>query len=184
MSAHSPVASGGDGSALPEKKRARKPPKARRNPNAAVMLVVTPDGTFKPSDEASRQICRSRKLYTGIEVIAYLYQVRSSEQWHKAHGLGCALVEHVEDFHGLNGHTALKKLQVDGNIACEIETFDLGALGKITRSVPKSLAFDEMDESEFQELYGRMLEYVRMKYWPTLDETGIAGLQRLLGMGS
>lgn len=165
-------------------KRERKPPKARRNPNAAVMLVVTPEGTFKPADEASRQICRDRKLYAGIEVIAYLYQVRSLEQWKKAHGLGLAMVEHVEAFQNLNAHSALKKLQVDGNIACEEEVFDLGPLGKVTRRLPRSLAFDELDETEFQEIYARMLKYVRETYWPQLDEAGMLGLQRLLGMGS
>lgn len=175
----------GEGSALPNKpKRQRKPAKIRRPPEAAVSLVVTPDGAFKPSTEASRQICRSRKLYAGTEVLAYLYQARDLEQWHKAHGLGMALVEHVEDFHGMNAHSAIKKLQTDGNIACESETFDLGTLGKVTRSVPKSLAFFEMDESEFKEVYALMLEYVRQKYWPTLDEAGMKGLQKLLGLGS
>jgi hypothetical protein len=165
------------------KRRLRKPPKSR-NPDAAVTLVVRADGSFVPSTEASKQICRTRKLYTGIEVIAYLYEVRSLEQWHKAHGFGAALVEHVEDFHGLNAHSALKKIQTDGNIGCETETFDLGTLGKVTRSVAKSLAWYEMDEGEFQEIYGRMLEYVRQRYWPSLDESGMLALQKLLGVGS
>lgn len=162
----------------------RKPPKARRNPNSAVLMVVTPDGTFRPSCESARQICREKKLHAGIEVMAYLYQVRSSEQWKKAHGLGCALVEHVEGFEGLTAHQALKKIQADGNIACDSEQFDLGSLGKVTRSVPRSLAFDEIDQSEFEMIYAQMIEYVRKTYWPSLDETGMAGLQKLLGMGS
>lgn len=164
--------------------RPRKPPKAGRNPNAAVMLVVTPEGTFAPASEAARQICRSRKLHAGVELIAYLYQVRSAEQWHKAHGLGCALAEHVDGFEGLGGHAALKKLQADSGIGCEIETFDLPGLGKITRSKPMSLAFDEMSEDEFQAIYSLMLEYVRKTYWPGLDESGMSGLARLLGLGS
>lgn len=162
----------------------RKPPKAKRNPNAAIALVVREDGSFVPYDEASRLICRDRKFYSGIKLIAYLYQPHDLEQWHKAHGLGCALVEHVEGFERLNGHTALKKLQEDGNIACENETFDLGSLGKVTRTRARSLAWDEMDGSEFEEVYGRMLDYVRRKYWPALDEAGMQSLQKLLGMGS
>ena len=180
-------AAGGEGSAIPKpekKKREKKPPKARRNPNVAIRLVVTPEGTFKPVDEASRQICRSRKFYAGIELLGYMYQMRSSENWAKAHGLGQALVEHVEAFHGLNAHTALKKLQEDGRIAVSVEKVEIKGIGFLERVVADSLAFDEIDEGEFQEIYGRMVEYARVTYWPQLDEAGMQGLQRLLGVGS
>lgn len=168
----------------PRKTALTKPPKTKRKPSTAVTLVVRPDGTFAPSTEASRMACRAKKLYSGVEVIAYLYQVRSLDNWHKAHGLGAALVEHVADFENLTPHDALKKLQEDGEIACDVERVEIKGYGHLKRIVPHSLAFDEMDESEFQNVYGRMVEYVRQKYWPTLDEAGMQGLQRLLGMGS
>lgn len=166
-------------------KRKRKPAKAGRKPSAAVRFVVLADGSFRCSDDASRLLCKARGLGAGEEVIAYLYQDRNYQQWAKAHGLGCALREHVEAFESCaTAHAALKKLQRDGEIACEVETFDLGTLGKVTRSVPKSLAYDEMSEPEFQEVYGEMIKYVRDTYWGSLDELGQQGLQRLLGLGS
>lgn len=166
-------------------KKKRKPAKARRKPDAAIRLVVMPDGSFRCFDDASRLACKARKFGAGEELIAYLYRDRSYEQWLKAHGLGMALIQNVEAFENCaTAHAAVKKMQTDGEIALTIETFDLGNLGKVIRSVPKSLAFDEMDEAEFQEIYGAMIKYVRDKYWGGLDEIGQHGLARLLGVGS
>lgn len=152
-------------SAQPVPRRRVKKPKKGLSPDQAVRLVVTRDGTFVPADTASRKLCKDRGMSVGSEFIGYLYEPRDPKQWRRAHQLGTYLVENLDEFHGLTSHRALKKLQEDGNIAMDTEVIDLGSLGKVTRSVPQSLAFGFMDETRFTEVYRSMCEYIAKKGW-------------------
>lgn len=169
-------------SALPDKpKRRRKAStEKRRNPEQRVLMMVMPDGSFRASDNASRKALKSRGFHKHQEVIAYLYRVRDGVQWRRAHALGQMLVDNVDAFHGLDAHHALKKVQLDGSIACESEKIDLGNLGMFTRTVAKSLAFGEMDDSEFSAVFKQMCERVAQRYFPDMDATAVEAMLDLM----
>lgn len=155
--------------------RRRKPStEKRRNPEQRVMLTVMPDGSFRAADQASRNALRARGFHKGQPVIAYLYRVRDGAQWRRAHALGRLLTENVDAFIGMEAHAALKKIQLDGSIACEVEKIDLKDLGVFTRTVPKSLAFGEMDDAEFSSVFKQMCEHVTKTYFPDMDADAVA----------
>jgi hypothetical protein len=143
--------------------------------------MVMPDGSFRAADNSSRKILKSRDFHRHQEVIAYLYRVRDPRQWRRAHVLGLLLCEHVEAFHGLDAHQALKKIQEDGEIACESRRFPvpkaigdlLGGVTHINLPVPRSLAFGEMDDGEFSAVYKQMADYVARTYFPDLEADAV-----------
>lgn len=171
----------GENSAQPVKPKRRKPkPGGRHLEHQGIRLVVRADGSFVPADLSSRKVCRDRKLYAGVELVGYLYEPRDGLQWRQAHVLGTFLVEHVEGFEDLNAHTALKKIQTDAGIAMDSEVIDLGKLGKVTRSVPKSLGFGWMLNGDWLEVYRAMCSYIGRTYMGLLDGDVVADMEKLM----
>jgi hypothetical protein len=154
----------------------------RRSPEQRVLLTVMPDGSFRAADSASRKILKERNFFKGQEVIGYLYRVRDGLQWRRAHALGTLLADHVEAFHGLNAHQALKKTQLDGNIACDVERIDLPAPISMTveRKVVRSLAFGEMDDAEFSAIFKQLCTYIAKTYFPDMDATAVEDMLNLM----
>lgn len=162
--------------------RQRKPPKPgkSRKFEQSVMLRVMPDGSFRPANEASRKLCRDRGMRVGSEFVAYVYEPRDSLQWRQAHALGGLLVANVDEFEGKTNHWALKKIQADGGIACEVEKIDLGNLGIVTRTVPRSLAYGFMDNTKWVEVYRQMCAYIGRVYLGQIDAEAVEEMLRLM----
>lgn len=163
-------------SAQPCPRRRKPSTEKRRSPEQRVLLRVMPDGSFRAADGASRKLLKARGFHKHQDVIAYLYRVRDGVQWRRAHALGTMLCENVEAFHGLNAHQALKKVQLEGGIGCEVEKLDLGHLGEFTRTVPRSLAFGEMDDSEFSTVFKQMCEHISQRYFPDTDAAAVEAM--------
>lgn len=133
-----------------------------RDIRVTVMRVVIPStgeevGALVPDHAVDRRSMRERKFHVGKQLRATLRQDRNPRFWGKAHVLGGWLANNVEAFAGLDMHAALKRLQERSGVGCEEEAFtiDLGSLGvhRGTRTVPRSLNFDDMDEGEFNLLW-------------------------------
>jgi hypothetical protein len=164
----------------PRKHRPVKPKKGL-NPHQTVRLVVTPDGRFAPADMPSRRLCKDRGMKVGHEFVAYLYAPRDPEQWAKAHQLATYLLENLEEFHGLDSHAVLKKLQLDSGHGCELQEIDLGALGKHCIKVPKTLAFGWMDDTEWTAIYRGMCNYIVTRGWlGEIDADAVVAMQKLM----
>lgn len=176
--------SGGEHSAQPGPRRRRKPStEKRRSPEQRVLLTVMPDGSFRASDMASRRILKARGFHKHQEVIAYLYRVRDSLQWRRAHALGGMLADNVDEFHGLDAHKVLKKLQEKFDIAMEVERLEVPTEhGKVTfeRKTAKSLAFGEMDESEFTPIWRQMCNKVAETWFPDLDAQAVEDMLHVM----
>jgi hypothetical protein len=68
-------------------------------------------------------------------------------------------------------------VQRESGVCCEPMEIDLGTLGKVPVNVPQSLAFDEMENADFEHLFkgitqyigdhyaGVMLDEVRAEFW-------------------
>lgn len=161
------------------RRRVRKPAK-RHSPDQAIRLEVRKDGSFVPADLASRRLCKDRGMTVGSEFISYLYEPRDKAQWRVAHQVGTFLTQHVEAFHGLSSHDALKKVQKDGRIALLEEQIDLGTLGVVTRSVPESLAFGFIDNTRWTEIWRQMCTYIRKTYFGEIDADAVEAMDKLM----
>lgn len=141
-------------------------------------------GQLTPADELSAEKLRGRGYKVGDTVSAELRKPRNVRFHRLAHQFGAMLVDNIEAFSGLDAHGVLKRLQVEGNIACDEIALNFPGLGPCTYRIPRSLSFDQMDEREFQQVYAAMCGRVRDAYWPELELAAIEEIAPLMGEGA
>lgn len=136
-------------------------------------------GALVPRYQCDLKEMRARKYCVGTELRVELKKPRNPKFHRLAHALGQLAVDHIEGFESLSAHDALKRLQRECGVQCESQELDLGPLGKVPVSVPRSIAFDELDEGEFGELFAGVVLHIRKAYWPTLSEEAIEELTHM-----
>lgn len=153
-----------------------------RDIRMTVLRVMIPEtgeviGALVPDHPIDRRSMKERKLHVGKMVRATLREDRNPMFWRKVHVLGGWLADNVETFAGLDMHAAIKKLQERSGIGCEVEEFDMPALGiRGTRTVAQSLNFSDMDEGEFSALWdggngeGGWIGWLRREVFGELSE--------------
>lgn len=122
-------------------------------------------GALVPADDEAREILRSRGFSTGDTVQADLVKVRNPKFNKLVHAIGRLCVDNLAQFDGLDGHGALKRLQLEGNIACDEKVIDYPTIGKCLVRMPRSLSFAEMDEGEFRVVARDMCRLIAERYW-------------------
>ena len=159
-----------------------KAKRARRPIYLMVARLVDPAtgeevGALIPANDIDRRLMKERRFAVGKEIRAELKQPRNHAFHRLAHAIGNLLVDNVEAFRDMTGHDALKEVQRESGVCCDVIELDLGALGKVPVKQPRSLAFDEMPEDEFRMFFDGitawigehyasvMLDEVRASYW-------------------
>lgn len=159
-----------------------KAKRARRPIYLMVARLVDPRtgeeiGALVPANAIDQRLMRERRFTVGKEIRAELKQPRNPAFHRLAHAIGNLLVDNVEKFAGMTGHDALKEVQRESGVCCDVIELDLGTLGKVPVKQPRSLAFDEMAEDEFRVFFDGitawigehyasvMLDEVRAEYW-------------------
>lgn len=120
-----------------------------------------------------RRICKERKYRPGDEVRMDLKKPRNVKFHRLMHAIGGMLVEHVAGFELLDAHGAIKRVQREAGVCCEEMEIDLGQLGKVPVKVPETIAFDDMSEERFRELYDGVTTYIVENYWPGMPRDAI-----------
>ena len=114
------------------------------------------------------RLLKERGWKRGVECRAEFKRSRNVKFHNLGHAIGVLLVENVEAFRDMDGHDALKKVQADSGVCCDVEKFviDLGSFGKheVDRNIPHSLAFDELDEDEFAKFFHGITSYIGDTY--------------------
>lgn len=149
-----------------EKKAAKR---ARRPIYMVVRRLVDPAtgesiGALVPAHPIDQRLMKERRFHVDREVRAELKQPRNPAFHRLAHAIGHLLVDNVDGFETLTAHDALKRVQRESGTCCETMEIDLGSLGKVPVSVPRSIAFDEMPEDEFAELFKGVTDYIDANY--------------------
>lgn len=121
-------------------------------------------GALVPMTQWDQRAMRERKLHVGAEVRAELKRKRNVKFHRLAHALGALLVDNVEGFESFDAHAALKRVQREAGIMCEEMTMDIPGIGTVTIKQPRSIAFDELDESEFGQLFEGVTHYIDQHY--------------------
>ncbi|MBX9914066.1 MAG: hypothetical protein K2Y25_09215 [Pseudomonadaceae bacterium] len=151
-------------------------PKARPKPMPVYLTLrrLTDPATgkdvaaFVPASDADRSILRERDYKLNTRVRAELKQPRNERFNRLVHGLGNVLAGNLDRFTGKQAHAAVKALQTEALVYCDVEVFDLPGLGQLTRHVPQSLSFDSMGEEVFQDFWAKCCAYLVATDWPTL----------------
>lgn len=125
---------------------------------------------FVAASDADRAMLKERDYKLNAKVRAELSQPRNPRFNNLVHGLGAVLAGNLDRFAGKKAHAAVKALQTEALVYCDVETFDLPGLGQLTRHVPQSLSFDSMSEEVFQDFWRQCCAYLVATDWPTLTE--------------
>ena len=142
---------------------------------------------FVPADAVSEELVRRKRLRQGDLVRADVTKTdeRNGRQWRAAHALGKLIAENSEQFEEFasDPHAALKRLQVLSGVGCDDQLISHPGLGKMLVRTPRSLAFDEMPQDEWEAVYSGFCEYIRTHVWPGLTDEQIQDMARLTGDG-
>jgi hypothetical protein len=146
-----------------QKKAAKR---ARRPIYMVVRKLVDPDtgellGALVPAHPIDRRLMKERKFHVNREVRAELKAPRIVWQHRLIHKIGQLLVDEIEEFRDLNSHEAIKRVQRASGVCCD--EHEIPGTG-ITVREAQSLAFDEMDASDFEHLFVGVTQYIGDKY--------------------
>ncbi|MDH0100098.1 hypothetical protein N7320_02060 [Stutzerimonas stutzeri] len=164
-------------------------------------------GALVPRFATDRRLMRDRGYRMGDDLRAELSKPRHLGQHRRAHLLGGLAVAQLEGFEGLDQHAAIKRLQRESGVCCEVEQIDaapvvtailaaaetmLGAaatrmlkavlpeIKQIDVLVPQSLAFDRMEQGEFELFYAGICQHLAERYWPDCDQEQIEQMAELM----
>ena len=126
-------------------------------------------GGLQPADKYAESRLREKNYRIGDIVGAQITRLRNPKFHRMIHGIGELCAHQIERFKGLNGHEVIKEIQLEADIKCSKEDFNVPGLGKITRTTAESISFENMDEAEFQELALNLCRHVSATYWPDLS---------------
>lgn len=128
-------------------------------------------GMFIPAGRAEIEALRERNYKTGDIVQAVITKPRNPQFNGLVHRIGWLCISHIPAFAEFeSGHKVLKRLQLEGNIACEEIKLHNGDIGLI----PESLSYENMDQHEFQEVSKQFCRFIAAEYWPEMDEESIS----------
>jgi len=151
----------------------------KRKPDREVLMMRVQKGALAPADSYTQQRLREKGLHINDLVGVTLRKIRNPGFHRLAHALGDFMVKNVDKFENLNAHTTLKRLQVEGGIACDDFYSEVGGEKMMIR-VPRSLSFESMDDGEFHEVYGAMCRHVAKTYFEGLDEHQVAAMVEMM----
>jgi hypothetical protein len=146
-----------------KQKRPRKPLYLR------VERLIRPDtgeevGALVPLTQWDQRAMRERKLSVGTEVRAELKKPRNVKFHRLGHAIGTLLVDNVEGFESLDAHAAFKRVQLESGVQCEEIEVTLPELGAVKIKQARSIAFDEMEEEDFTNLFEGVTHYIDQHY--------------------
>ncbi len=146
-------------------------PKRKSRPRTYMMRVIK--GGFEPADSYTKLKLRERNYALGDLVCCTFHKMRNPGFHRLAHQIGCLVVENIESFKNSDAHTALKRIQIEGGIGCDEIGIMIPGLGSVIQRIPRSLSFENMDESEFRDIVKKMCDHISANYWPDLNPAQI-----------
>lgn len=154
----------------------------KRKQPERLLLTVT-KGALVPGDGYTQKRLKERGYRVGDILLADLRKPRHPGFHRLAHRLGVLVASNIEEFAGLDGHQALKRLQVEGNIACDdlpvfLTIFDQKL--KVNQRIPRSLSFASMDEGEFRETVQAFCRFIASEYWPDMTAEQVEALAEVM----
>ena len=148
------------------------------------LLLTVGKGALLPGDGYTQMRLRQRGYKLGDILLADLRKPRSPGFHRLAHRLGTLVANNIEDFEGLDGHQALKRLQWEARIACDSMEVRVAGVGKAEVITPRSLSYASMDQSEFEAVMRQFSEYIARTYWPDMTAEAIEEMAESMPEGA
>jgi hypothetical protein len=126
-------------------------------------------GALVPANQGEVAKMRDRGYNLGDLLIADLHKPRNPKFNRLVHNIGAMVVANIDDYQNMTAHEAIKQIQLMAGIACDKKIIEIPNTGKCVVSVPKSLAFDSMDEGEFLQVAKLLCRYIATRYWTTMS---------------
>lgn len=153
-----------------------KRPKSRK-PRFPLRVIK---GGYAPADASAASELRNRGHRVGDLLFAEFTKPRNPQFNRLVHAFGKLLAQNLDAFTGRESHAVLKRLQIEGDIACDTIALNFPGVGPCEYRVPKSLAFESMDEGEFETVFGQFCDYVSRKYWTGVSPEKIANMAQIM----
>lgn len=146
-----------------------KAKRARRPVYLVVRRLADPEtgeviGALVPAHPIDQRLLKERRFHVDREVRAELKQPRVVWQHRLIHKIGSLMVDNVEGWEQLNSHDAVKRLQRESGVCCEEMEIDVPGFGRLMIKQAESLAFDEMEQDRFLQLFDGITEYIGRRY--------------------
>lgn len=131
-------------------------------------------GALVPADNYAASKLRERGYNMGDLLAAELKKPRNPKFNRLVHRIGQLVVANIEVFQNLDAHTAIKRLQIEGRVACEEIGVMVANYGMVIQLIPRSLSFESMDEGEYQQAARGICRTIAERYWPNMTEDQIS----------
>lgn len=125
-------------------------------------------GALVPADQFAATQLRERGYKVGDVIKGDLTKLRNPKFNRLVHRIGQLVVANIEAFAGLDAHKAVKRLQIEGRIACDEIGVMVQNYGMVIQFIPRSLSFESMDEAEFHEAARGICRTIAERYWKDL----------------
>lgn len=139
----------------------------KRKPEKIYLRVIK--GGLVPADNFAEAQVRNKKFKIGDVVGASIRKLRNQKFNRLVHRIGQLVAANIEAFSGLDAHTCIKRLQIEGRIACDEIGVLVQGYGMVIQFIPRSMSFDSMDEAEYHDCAKRICRLISERYWPGLD---------------
>lgn len=149
----------------------------RRRPER-LAFRVTPAG-LEIADTFSAARFKAKGLNAGDLVFAEIRKPRNPGYHRLAHALGQIVADNIDEFEGMDSHAALKRLQLEAGVGCESIAYKVNGMS-IVQSIPLSLSFESMDQSEFESVFMGICRHIATNYWKDLDAEQVAAMAELM----
>ena len=131
-------------------------------------------GSLVPADSYAASKLRERGYAENDLLAAELVKPRNPKFNRLVHRIGQLVVKSIDSFAGLDAHKAVKRLQIEGKVACDEIGINVPGYGMLIQFIPRSLSNESMDEGEYHQAARGICRTIAERYWPDLDEDAIA----------
>lgn len=164
---------------------AKRKPKPKRPVYFQVRKLIDPAtgeefGCLVPRHRIDKRLMKERGYRVGDELRGTLTKPRNAKFHRLVHALGGLVADQIEAFQGVGCHEVIKRLQREAGICCETQEIELPGIGKLEVKVAQSIAFDEMEEGSFYELWKGICNYICATYWPGMEPEQIESMIDLM----
>lgn len=129
-----------------------------------------------PADNYAQTQLRNKKYKIGDLVKVHIHKLRNQKFNRLVHRIGQLVAANIEAFSGLDAHTCIKRLQIEGRIACDEIGIMVQGYGIVIQFIPRSMSFDSMDEDEYHDCAKRICRLIADRYWQGLEPDQIEAM--------
>ena len=152
----------------------------QRKPKPEVFPMRVDKGCFVAADTYTAHRLRQRGYHIGDIVFCSFKKPRNPKFNRLAHQIGQLVVANIDGFNGLDAHTAIKRLQMEGRIACDEIGIMIPGYGMVIQIIPRSLSFETQDEGEFHETVRAICRLISERYWKDLTPEKIEEMAEIM----